>query len=185
MEKRQEILDATLKLSNEIGLMNVSTKLITKEANVGMGTIYRYFENKDQLLHQLFNQLSDKLNELIVTNFSITKGAYENFEYIVSKLMRYYTGNIFEFKYLGMYSESVIEIPNRLDDYLLKLMPIIKILGGKNLRLKDLPMQVIFALVYGPLISIVNLIHMGKLELSDELIKKVAKSCWDSITEHE
>ncbi|MEZ5022656.1 MAG: helix-turn-helix domain-containing protein [Chitinophagales bacterium] len=53
MDKKESILEATLKLTTEIGWVDTSTALIAKEANVGMGTIYRYFQSKEQLFYDL------------------------------------------------------------------------------------------------------------------------------------
>lgn len=183
MDKKESILEATLKLTTEIGWVDTSTALIAKEANVGMGTIYRYFESKEQLFYDLFIRLKQKLNEIVISSFSFEKDPFENFETVVRNLLLYYTENMREFRYLETYSDLTSEIPERIDDTLLPLEPITNFLNGWNnsFQLKPLPIDVIFGLIYGPLVAIANLVHMKKLVLTDQIISDISKACWDSI----
>jgi AcrR family transcriptional regulator len=48
--ERIDILQATLKPISEYGFHNTPMSKTTTEANVGAGTIYRYFENKKALI---------------------------------------------------------------------------------------------------------------------------------------
>ena len=185
MDKKESILKATLKLTTEIGWVDTSTALIAKEANVGMGTIYRYFQSKEQLFYDLFIQLKEKLNTLVISSFSFEKTPYENFENVVRNLLLYYTKNIREFRYLETYSDLTSDIPERIDDTLIPLEPIANFLSGSDnmLKLKPLPIDVIFGLIYGPLVAVANLVHIKKLVLTDPIISDISRACWDSITE--
>ena len=53
-EKRQRILEAALKVFAERGFYNAKVSEVARVAGVADGTIYLYFENKDDLLIQLF-----------------------------------------------------------------------------------------------------------------------------------
>ena len=57
-DKRRRILQSAQGLFLERGIRNVSIKEIAKEANVGLGTIYLYFKNKDMLLFEIFKAIS-------------------------------------------------------------------------------------------------------------------------------
>lgn len=52
-EKKERILVATETLLAEVGFHGLSMHRIAQEANVATGTIYRYFNDKDDLLDQL------------------------------------------------------------------------------------------------------------------------------------
>lgn len=56
-DKRQRILKATDKLLSRGGFENLSMHKVAREANVATGTIYRYFQDKDDLLKQLHEQI--------------------------------------------------------------------------------------------------------------------------------
>ncbi len=55
---RHEILEAARRLIAERGL-GVSYVQIAREAGVGVGTVYRRFPNRDNLLHELYNDRVD------------------------------------------------------------------------------------------------------------------------------
>ena len=52
--KGQEIIQAAMELFAEKGFFYTNVKEIAERANVGVGTVYIYFENKDNILIQLF-----------------------------------------------------------------------------------------------------------------------------------
>lgn len=183
MNKRDQVLAATLKLTAEKGIHSVSTADIAKEANVGMGTIYRYFENKEELLTALFDELKNKFIDIVVSNYNLDIDPYTNFKNIVFVLVKYYIVNADEFKYLERYSDSSLRAGKGLDESTKLVEHGTSILKSVNhkFKFKPLPPLVLFAMTYGPLVAIVNLVHMNKIELTDQLLHEIADACWDSI----
>jgi AcrR family transcriptional regulator len=55
--KRQAILDAALQVFAERGIANSPTWAISKTAGVAEGTLFTYFENKDELMGELYREL--------------------------------------------------------------------------------------------------------------------------------
>ncbi|WP_400164240.1 TetR/AcrR family transcriptional regulator [Brevibacillus sp. TJ4] len=55
-EKYQAIIDAAVRVIAQQGYHNAQVSKIAKEAKVADGTIYLYFENKDDILISLFNE---------------------------------------------------------------------------------------------------------------------------------
>ncbi|MFH0825586.1 MAG: helix-turn-helix domain-containing protein, partial [Pseudomonadota bacterium] len=54
MDKKQAILDSALELFSERGFHGTSVAMIAQKAQVGAGTIYRYFPDKEALVNELF-----------------------------------------------------------------------------------------------------------------------------------
>jgi TetR/AcrR family transcriptional regulator, multidrug resistance operon repressor len=54
MGKREKILSAAEALLEERGLYGLSMKVLAERAGIAAGTIYRYFENKDALISELY-----------------------------------------------------------------------------------------------------------------------------------
>jgi TetR/AcrR family fatty acid metabolism transcriptional regulator len=63
-EKYQAIIDAAVRVIAKQGYHNAQVSKIAKEAGVADGTIYLYFENKDDILISLFNE---KMGQFIET----------------------------------------------------------------------------------------------------------------------
>lgn len=60
-EKSELILDAAIKLFRHYGYRRTSMEDIAREAGVAKGTLYLYFESKDQLFRSLTDQLKDNV----------------------------------------------------------------------------------------------------------------------------
>jgi TetR/AcrR family fatty acid metabolism transcriptional regulator len=63
-EKYQAIIEAAVRVIAKYGYHNAQVSRIAKEAKVADGTIYLYFENKDDILISLF---SEKMGQFIET----------------------------------------------------------------------------------------------------------------------
>ena len=67
VNKKDNILKAALKLFVEQGEQSTSMKWIAKEAKCGIGTMYNYFQSKDELIskaemttvHPVYRQLTE------------------------------------------------------------------------------------------------------------------------------
>lgn len=60
-EKRQNILNAAMKLFVEKGIQSTPTSLIAKEAGVATGTLFHHFPTKEDLVHELYNSIFDMI----------------------------------------------------------------------------------------------------------------------------
>lgn len=59
------ILKATGALLGEVGYDGVSTNLIAERANVPVGSIYQFFEGKDDIVAALVEQFQDRIRNLV------------------------------------------------------------------------------------------------------------------------
>jgi AcrR family transcriptional regulator len=62
LRQRHEVLDVALRLFSEKGYHNVSMHEIAKEAEFAIGTLYKFFRNKEDLYQALMLQLSDRFH---------------------------------------------------------------------------------------------------------------------------
>jgi AcrR family transcriptional regulator len=60
LRQRQEVLDVALRLFSEKGYHNVSMHEIAQESEFAIGTLYKFFRNKEDLYKALIMQLSDR-----------------------------------------------------------------------------------------------------------------------------
>ncbi|MBL4587301.1 MAG: TetR/AcrR family transcriptional regulator [Flavobacteriales bacterium] len=185
-EKKQAIIEATLALTSSHGLAAVSTALISKEAGVGMGTLYRYFDSKEELLHSIFIQMREQMLQIIFQGIGSPElKVYQRFQSIIITLTKYYVENRLQFQFLQKYSDSSYMKDSYLDESAIILDPIATILasGDDGTKFKNLPVHMIFGMIYGPVLSIIQLAHQKKIELDEEKLTILTKALWDSITE--
>lgn len=62
-EKRVEIINAALKVISELGFEGAKMEEIAKEAGVGKGTIYEYFESKNTLVTEMLHYCTECFEE--------------------------------------------------------------------------------------------------------------------------
>lgn len=64
LEKKQQIIDTTFTLLNrEQGLKALKIEDIAQAANVGKTTIFKYFGNKETLIHETFTMFIDQIRQ--------------------------------------------------------------------------------------------------------------------------
>lgn len=63
MTKREKIIDAAITLFGELGFQGTSTTKITKLAGVGTGTLFLYFESKDELVNMIYVEIKNEMKD--------------------------------------------------------------------------------------------------------------------------
>lgn len=78
MSTKEKIMESTFKLLIEKGFLEVSMADIVEESDVGYGSVYYHFEDKDQLIQSVLNKyISDMfLNQL--NKVTLTDDLFEN-----------------------------------------------------------------------------------------------------------
>ena len=70
MSKRQRILETAEGLLAERGLYGLSMKLLADTAGIAAGTIYRYFENKEALINELYQHITQETAQIFFKGWS-------------------------------------------------------------------------------------------------------------------
>ncbi len=188
-DKRSDILKATIKLIAKNGFHGTPTSMIAKKAGVGIGSIYRYFKNKDELIHELHRYLKEKLSEVILKDYNDQAPITARFIYLHTNIFRYLKENHDEYKFLEQYYYSPFGITMRKEKLLCKkpaesletqCRNLFEVAKSRQI-IKDFPMNVIEAITLSPIMSLLRDYEAGLVELNDEIINDVIEACWDSI----
>lgn len=187
-DKRDEIVRAALELIAEHGFHGAPMAMIAERAGVGAGTIYRYFENKDVLIARLYGELEDRVYTRLIDGYQAAKPLRERFLHLGKALLRYFIENPLDFRYLEQFHNSPYGVEVRRDKILGKRdksgCDVFRELfeeGAAQQVIKDLPLAVIFALSFGPLISVARDHILGFITLDDALIEQTIEACWDGV----
>src|SRR5690606_8551970 len=89
-DKRQAIFESTLELIREHGFHGAPMSLVAKKAGVAAGTIYHYFESKDQLICELYNYNKERVSAVIEEAIQPDLTFQENFFRIWTNLYTFY-----------------------------------------------------------------------------------------------
>ena len=91
LRQRREMLCAALDLFSKKGYHNVSMHEIAKKAEFAVGTLYRFFKNKEDLYKSLIIDQSDRLHDIL-------KKALEEADDEIEKLRNYVKAKSTNFK---------------------------------------------------------------------------------------
>ena len=78
LRQRGEILDTALKLFSEKGYHNVSMQQIAKQAEFGVGTIYKFFSNKQDLYKILIMETAEKWQRVCFSSAGTGTGSFSS-----------------------------------------------------------------------------------------------------------
>lgn len=184
--KRDDIVRAALELIAEHGFHGAPMSMIADRAGVGTGTIYRYFENKDLLIAKLYQELEERIHSVIMEGYAPEKPIRERFLHLCTALLRYFIENPLEFRYMEQFHNSPYGVAVRRDKILGKKgeLDMYRELfeeGVEQQVIKGIPLAVIFALAFGPLLNVARDHILGFITLDDALIAQISEACWDGI----
>jgi AcrR family transcriptional regulator len=184
--KRDEILQAALEIIAERGFHGAPMAMIADRAKVGAGTIYRYFETKDVLIRELFEQRDANLRTVIREGYPADRPLRERFFHLWKTLFRYMIANPLDFRFLEQYHNSPYGAALHRDRLLNKAdeEDTIRYLfeeGTAQQVMKDLPLLVLFSLSFGPLMSLIQDHIQGLLVMDDALVGKTMEACWNAL----
>lgn len=185
-DKREEILCSALHLIAEHGFHGAPMAMIAERAGVGAGTIYRYFENKDVLINEMYKELEKRLTAYLLEGYAVEQSLRDRFLHLSTAVLRYCITNPIHFKYLEQFHNSPYGVAHRRDKFLGKsvqrdLYCELFEQGVAQGTIKNLPMVVLCSLAFGPLIFIARDHILGFVTLDDKLINNIISACWDSL----
>lgn len=188
-DKRTAILTASLDLVAANGFHGSPTSAIAARAGVGVGSIYRYFKDKEELIHEVFNGLSEKTETEISKGFDPNASFREQYFCLCGNFFRYMYDHPKLFAFVEQYFNSPYGIQRK------RSLIEKEAAGGKGGHplsaffvrarkervIKDLPQQVIGALTIGPIMFMMRDIHNELLTYSEDLGRQVVETTWEAI----
>ena len=185
-DKREEILRAALELIADHGFHGAPIAAIAEQAGVGAGTIYRYFANKDVLIRELFQEIRQRICAGLREGYPTEAPLPMRFAHLGAALLRHLTSHPQDFQYLEQFHNSPYGVEFRRDRILGQgedndLCRGLMEEGLAQDLVKELPLAVLFALGYGPIIAVARDHNLGFIKLDEGLIKETVRACWDGI----
>ena len=95
-EKRGQILDAAIRVCAQRGVKNTKIAEIAEKAGIGKGTVYEYFQSKDEIISAGFRYFMEHVGEVIGRRVSTLSDPLD-------KLMAYFSGwaDVLEGEFMG------------------------------------------------------------------------------------
>jgi len=182
-DKRLAVMEAALDLFVERGFHGAPISLIAKRAGVGAGTIYRYFENKEELIHRIYDELHARFHQRFSAQFDPEVTLRERFDFLIGRLLTLFIESPKDFIFLEQYyfspfaSTEQKEIPEYEHHLLRKLL-----CEGLEVGVfKDVPIPILLCIAIGPIISLAKEQILGRLIVDETTIRVIKQACWNAL----
>jgi AcrR family transcriptional regulator len=182
-EKRDDILKATLKLISERGFHGTPMSMIAEEAGVGAGTIYRYFENKESLIIELFMELKGEISQAMLAGFSPEANSEEIFRKVWFNTFNYCVLHPQEMVFLEQFHNSPFQTPEAEAATLEYMEPLVNMLQAaiEAGEIKNIPFEMLSTFVYDVTVANAKRHISGQLEMNEANLEMAVQACWDAI----
>src|SRR5438477_716828 len=105
-DKREAILDAALELFAERGFHGTAVPLVAERAKVGAGTIYRYFESKEQLVNALYKRWKGAIAHAVMSDFPFAEPARAQFHAFFRRTITFAEEHTLAFTFLELHHHA-------------------------------------------------------------------------------
>jgi AcrR family transcriptional regulator len=186
VSKHEKILKAALILFVDRGFDGTTVSMIAEKAEVGAGTIYRYFENKEAIVNVLFQKYVKRATEFVKRNYPYNSDIYSQFSHLFHALIQFVKENInalyFIDKNLNAHylNNTSRELLQQLKDHIDNLFE----LGKQQNVFRNLPSEVLMAIIWGSINGFYKAVDIGEIRETTEIIESLKKCCWDAIRDH-
>lgn len=184
-DKRELIVHAALELVAEQGFHGAPMAMIAEKAGVGAGTIYRYFENKDALIKEIYHIVEDRIVRAIMEGYPDSGTVRERFMHFGKVLVKHLIAAPLELRFVEQFHNSPYGVDHRREKIFGKRdKDIICELFDEAIQqqiFKNLPLPILFSLFFGPLIDVCRDQVLGFINLDDAVLEQTISACWDAV----
>jgi len=107
-DKRSAILDAATRLFAERGLAAAPTSEISRRAGVAEGTLFTYFETKDDLINSLYREIKLELADAMMSDFPRKKNVRTRLRHVWDRYVNWGIANPKQRKVLAQLQVSEV-----------------------------------------------------------------------------
>lgn len=183
-DKRGAVLQAMMELVTEHGFHGTAMSMVAKRAGVAAGTIYHYFESKEEVINELYAEVMLRVGSALVQEDGSRGSIKDRFFQYYANIYHYYLAQQDELRFLEQYTNSPYTSQLAREVNSRAFEPVLLFLqqGIELGVLRPLELRMMMALVHGHIVS------LAKLHLSDpahpvtqQQLEQAAQSCWDGV----
>ena len=178
-ERKESILQATLALVAEKGLLGMTIALIAQRAKASPGIIYHYFESKDEIVHTLYDHIEKTFASSLVTETLFDLAPEARLKQAWLNAFHYYVSHPQETLFLEQYKNSAYASGKNMfeeDEMLIRLMQVIKEDMVQGI-IKAYPIEVLYELTLGVAVRLAKQQIAEVIQLEPAILESIAETC--------
>lgn len=182
-QKIERIHQATLTLVSKIGLAGLTMSKIGKAAKLGMGTIYTYFESKEEIINSLYQTLKKKHAIELYGDINPNQSFLEKFRTLFNAFFKYryfsQDENFFIDQCKG--SPALTELSKQLEENTYATVNDLLDEGKATGLVKNIDNKLLIGFVTGGVAGYVTHMQLHQLPLTQDLIDTAFELCLNTI----
>lgn len=182
-DKREAILGAALELFAERGFDGTAVLLVAERAEVGAGTIYRYFDSKEALVNAVFRHWKVLLGESMLRDFPSSAPMRQQFHVFWRRLAAFAAEHPKALMFLELHhhapylDRASVQLTNQMTGAFLGFLKEME----QQEVLKALPHEVMMNIVFGAFFGLLRASWQGRLALTESVLDAGERCCWEAI----
>ena len=182
-KKRKALLSATLNLVNNNGFHDAPMSKIAKMAAVSPATIYIYFENKQDLINQLYLEVKASFSAQSFKNYNEEACIKESFKQVWMNIADFKLNQVEASYFLSQCDNTPMIDEESRQAGLKNLQPLLELWerGQQRGVLKLLSPYLLYAYTIYPLAFLSNMKQKNAFFLSEKNLEEAFQAAWDSI----
>ena len=182
-DKKQALLKATLLLVNDAGFQGASMAKVAKVANVSPATIYLYFENKQDLINQLYLNVKEEFSKSAFNGIDMDQPVKKIFEQIWFNIADFKFNEVEEAQFLSQCDNTPLVDEACRAEGLNHLQPLLDLWlrGQEEGIIKPLSPYVLYAFTIYPMAFLMNKQTKSHCPSDTIKLKETFQAAWDSI----
>lgn len=180
-EKKQAIFESLLDLIKEHGFHGAPMSQVARNAGVAAGTIYHYFESKEQLICELYEYNRARISEVIIKALDGGHTYQEKFFRLWTELYRFYTRHTNVLTFFEQYINS----PYNTGGYPRHDRgPLYEFFSGgiRDGVFQSVAPEILMVLVFGTINATAKLHVYGELPIGRAQLEKIAAMMWKGVS---
>lgn len=180
--KQEAIVQASIKLVNELGFDGISISKIATEADVSPATIYIYYKNKEDLFTEIYKDIRKQMSQGTLQDLQENMTVEEEFKLLCSNTFHSYLEHPEFIFYRERYQQTAMfQSLNKEQFELFQFSTELLKRGIKGKVIKDLPIPLLASFAFFPIITLLRFHFDGIQTMDDHAIKEACELAWNSI----
>ena len=183
---QRAVLETTLRLISEKDLQATSMNLISKESGVSTGSIYHYFQSKEDIINELYRGIVEFHGEVVLKEFYTSESIQERFRQVWENIIRFNMKYPKAFQFIEQYSFSpyIDEATKQEACQGGWYGPVAKLYTEaiEKLLFIELEPKLMVQMHFGSVVYLVKAYLRNDVDLTDEMIQTVIYSCWNAVS---
>lgn len=182
--KYDTILAATLSLLASRGFHGFSIRDVAKAAGVATGTVYLYFEDREDLIKKLHSQIIATVGREVFISLEQEVSLYQQFQGMCRRFWDLFQRQPEMILSKGQFDHLPADLlRSRHEEARVVLAPLFTFFrcGREQQVLKNLPDEILFSLAFEPYFEIARKSLQGFVTIDEALLEQIINASWDSI----